>query len=620
MVLVFGGVNDQLTSNKFQVYNPVTHRWTEMNKMIKGDILPKRKGHSSVIVPYDNNFYFNTLIDSLNQDVMKTYFVLIFGGKSETQYHNDLMLIQINYMLLDDLFIYKSFSSISMKGDIPSPRQGHQTFLNGKYMYLFGGCNYEINKCYYNELYRLNLEAMSWEKIPLKGEENLSDKNTIISIWNKYITIGSCELNRNSSCSNKLKLIVNNSDCKCKKLQLLMNELKNDTKLICYDNYEKVISRSKLCKKKKKLKDLEKIQVKNNTIINKNSFDEENKLNMTECLESKTENNSNEISKNKKIIDNTFKSNKFSGIAPHIDLNLKAHNHSKKNMTKVLPHGKINKKTSSSQHVLGLLNKSEALNSTNKIHKKPPIGENNLILLSNHTNSSQTQKFKNSTNYKNKTNISTNSKKSHDNSHDIKLNLNYDHNHKLSNNKKVDNLNDTHLINITKKHKKNKNGNNHTHSNYLNFSESVKNRILSELQENHENNEGKEFKELIRHLYRKIVHEENPRHSSKISFHSKRNLNLLQKQEQKVVKPETNKQNFTEIKNYIKNLHQESQNEIKTFLTDLIKNFQSFSSKTSMSIENLEKFKIDQKAFNSKVEESKTIACENGYMKKYLVL
>jgi hypothetical protein len=589
--------------------------------MIKGDILPKRKGHSSVIVPYDNNFYFNTLTDSLNQDVMKTYFVLIFGGKSETQYHNDLMLIQINYMLLDDLFIYKSFSSIPMKGDIPSPRQGHQTFLKGKYMYLFGGCNYEINRCYYNQLYSLNLEAMSWEKILLKGEENLTDKNTIISIWDKYISIGSCELNRNSSCSNKLKLIVNNSDCKCKNMQLLMNEFKNDTKLICYDNYEKVMSRSKLCKKKKKQKNLGKNQVENNTLLNNGSVDEENKKNMTECLESKTENNSDEISKNKKNIDNSIKSNKSSGIQPQIDLNIKGLNHSKKNMTKLHSHGKINNKTSSSQHVLGLVNKSEALNSTNKIIKNSPVAENKIILLSNHTNSSQTQKFKNSTYYKNNTYISTNSTKSHNPSHnyshDIKLNLNNHDNHKFSNNKTVDNLNDTHLINITKK---NKNGHNNTHSNYLNLSESVKNRILNELQQNHKNNEGKEFKELIRHLYRKIVYEENPIHSSRISFHSKRNLNLLQKQEKKLVKPITNKQNFTEIKNYIKNLHQESQNEIKTFLTDLIKKFQSFSSKTSMSIENLEKFKIEQKAFNSKVEESKTIACENGYMKKYYIL
>ena len=53
--------------------------------------------------------------------------------------------------------------------------QGHKSLIKDNYMYIFGGCNYEIKKCYKNA-YRIGLKDMSkWEKFEFNKNSQAFD-------------------------------------------------------------------------------------------------------------------------------------------------------------------------------------------------------------------------------------------------------------------------------------------------------------------------------------------------------------------------------------------------------------------------------------------------------------
>jgi hypothetical protein len=234
-VISYGGINDENISNKLSVYNPISNTWSEINSVLssKGIYLQKRKGHSSIIInsedlkfPISLNRDSNNL--NLNKSLMKIYYMLIFGGKSETDYHNDLIIIKISYMTLDDIFYYELLennSDYKVDGDLPSPREGHRVLLKDEYMYIQGGCDYSRKKCYNNKdmLYRLNLRTtpMLWEKVDVdlidtQGEEfSFDDKNLNLQYFNnEMINIGSC--NSFFKCDNSIKILLTDVNCKCR--------------------------------------------------------------------------------------------------------------------------------------------------------------------------------------------------------------------------------------------------------------------------------------------------------------------------------------------------------------------------------------------------------------------
>jgi len=49
-------------------------------------------------------------------------------------------------------------------------------------MYIFGGCNYEIKKCY-QDAYRINLKTMEdWEKIDYNVNKEVQDVFKLVTI------------------------------------------------------------------------------------------------------------------------------------------------------------------------------------------------------------------------------------------------------------------------------------------------------------------------------------------------------------------------------------------------------------------------------------------------------
>jgi|LauGreDrversion4_2_1035121.scaffolds.fasta_scaffold3560770_2 hypothetical protein len=54
--------------------------------------------------------------------------------------------------------------------------------IKDDYMYIFGGCNYEIKKCY-QDAYRINLKTMDdWEKIDYNVNKEVQDVFKLVTI------------------------------------------------------------------------------------------------------------------------------------------------------------------------------------------------------------------------------------------------------------------------------------------------------------------------------------------------------------------------------------------------------------------------------------------------------
>lgn len=114
IIILFGGVSDIKTLNELWTYRITTNTWSQIDD--KSDQILPRKGHSAVV-------FYNTTNDNINPDIMRTYNLIVFGGKNDFGYMNDIFIIDISYMILEDKFIYK-FRSVETNGIIePEKRE-----------------------------------------------------------------------------------------------------------------------------------------------------------------------------------------------------------------------------------------------------------------------------------------------------------------------------------------------------------------------------------------------------------------------------------------------------------------------------------------------------------------
>jgi N-acetylneuraminic acid mutarotase len=141
-MLIFGGVNpDSVILGDVWIYNPDDNTWMEAK--VEGVPILPREGHSAVTVG-------NTMI--------------VFGG------------ISYAYSPFDDVWTYLSaenrWERNKIQGSKPAPRWMHTAVLHtasgGKRsMWVFGGMTHQYVPL--NDLWKLNIESMSWEHPEITG-------------------------------------------------------------------------------------------------------------------------------------------------------------------------------------------------------------------------------------------------------------------------------------------------------------------------------------------------------------------------------------------------------------------------------------------------------------------
>jgi len=87
--------------------------------------------------------------------------MFIFGGYADELTSN-------HCLLLSETSQKGKFNKIRVSGDIPSPRERHSSSLIGKKIFVFGGYN-RGPELYYNSLYYLDSETLTWYKVEPKG-------------------------------------------------------------------------------------------------------------------------------------------------------------------------------------------------------------------------------------------------------------------------------------------------------------------------------------------------------------------------------------------------------------------------------------------------------------------
>jgi len=230
--LIFGGNNDENISNKFYAYKHETSTWLTHKINENHSIIP-RKGHSAVLTK--SNII---TIENVNEDVIQIYNLVIFGGKSINTYLNDIVIIKTFYVVLDDRIYFKYLQLENNKeviGDYPEPREGHKAFIENEILYIYGGCNYSIKKCYFDSVYKLNLKnnPLKWEKealivnklkedsklnyftkekIKFNNLKNGEKISNILAYKEAFISVGICEVNEDY-CKNQFNIVIPHSNC-----------------------------------------------------------------------------------------------------------------------------------------------------------------------------------------------------------------------------------------------------------------------------------------------------------------------------------------------------------------------------------------------------------------------
>jgi len=136
---VFGGHTTQPASEYFHTvrqdmyeYTFATRQWAEVSS--DGS---KRTEHTTIV--YKDSMY-------------------VFGGYSGTGYENAV----VSYN-----FKERAWTTLEVKGTVPSARSAHTAIFFGEKMYVFGGWNGQ--NCM-NDLYELDLEKNTWSMIPPQGD------------------------------------------------------------------------------------------------------------------------------------------------------------------------------------------------------------------------------------------------------------------------------------------------------------------------------------------------------------------------------------------------------------------------------------------------------------------
>lgn len=172
LAISIGGSDENSITN--QIYS------FDINRNILKDIKSKsceispRKGHSATVVKNLNRETGNGTVS----EIIENYDVVIFGGKNEKgETLNNLIIIKITYVSLDDQFFYSAINSVTPKGDIPEPREGHQAIYHDNSIYIIGGCDYSKRKCYHNEIYKLEMSNEKYTWTQIKKEHSTINNN-----------------------------------------------------------------------------------------------------------------------------------------------------------------------------------------------------------------------------------------------------------------------------------------------------------------------------------------------------------------------------------------------------------------------------------------------------------
>ncbi|GAB2270150.1 hypothetical protein Dimus_005058 [Dionaea muscipula] len=109
----------------------------------------------------------------------------VFGGTDGSNPLNDLHILDTTS---------STWISPSPRGDAPEAREGHGAALVGKQLFIFGGCGKSLDKTrevYYNNLYTLNIETFVWQRVKTSGTPPAARDSHTCSSWkNKLIVIG----------------------------------------------------------------------------------------------------------------------------------------------------------------------------------------------------------------------------------------------------------------------------------------------------------------------------------------------------------------------------------------------------------------------------------------------
>lgn len=81
--------------------------------------------------------------------------LFIFGGFQEGGVLNDLYSMDLISLI---------WVKLSPDGPAPSPRQGMGVEKYGQKIFITGGCDYRLNKCF-DDSYILDMESQWWMKI-----------------------------------------------------------------------------------------------------------------------------------------------------------------------------------------------------------------------------------------------------------------------------------------------------------------------------------------------------------------------------------------------------------------------------------------------------------------------
>lgn len=472
------------------VYNPDNHIWSDVLT------LEQRKGHSTILItPEDDNISFDD--NNYNKDLMKTYYLLIFGGKSESIYHNDLMIVQISYMTLDDTFFYKLLPKMSTTGDVPLPREGHRAVKRGNYMYIFGGCNYQFKKCFDKEVFRLDLSSQppKWEKINIDfgNKQHLDQYNlNAINFWGQFINFGY----GNSNIAPML--LVNDINCKCDTIRLIGSKFSDNLTLSCNNND---------------------IYLINKDTVNKKT-DGKMYKNATETLKMAMNFTSFNQTGNKIPSNNTNNSSTVE-ISPNL-------NQSNKNLNK-----------RKSESLSPILNLTQSLNN----------------------NTTSLRKCKNQTH------------------------------HKMTIKDKIHSFK-------AKRHPK--------HHKKQHEMKKIMNEALEEIKMN--------MKPLLREneILKKAFRIQNRTHYD-FSFTQLGERKAILRDNFNLMKNLS--MNISDIKSYMSNLNNKTNDEIKLYLKSLVKKFEEVNNKTKKKFEELEELKKNQEKFNKIIKANEKVKCVNGYIK-----
>lgn len=182
ILVLYGGHTDTLITNELLLYNIKTSNVTTLAPYNNTD-LSKRKGHSLTYIDKEYPFIAQEKKNAI------FYPILVLFGKNQTDYTRLMNVILLKANETHNIPTFNKTFSVNdlVRGyTYPEPREGHKTIYSREMnsIFVFGGCNYKMNKCFNRIIYRFRLYDLFWEKYPFT---NYMKSNSIILVGNQFI-------------------------------------------------------------------------------------------------------------------------------------------------------------------------------------------------------------------------------------------------------------------------------------------------------------------------------------------------------------------------------------------------------------------------------------------------